>query len=91
MHSGCLLAACDCRLAIVEQAERALRLKSFDYRVLNLILYQLRGAPYDAKMLAFLRQAELLVEIEDDLKDYHKDVVINTLSEYCNHSSMICF
>merc|ERR1712232_235380 len=68
--------------ATVAQAHRALRLKSFDYRVLNLPLYQLRGAPYDETMLAFLREAELLVEIEDDLKDYHKDVVRNSFNVY---------
>eukprot|EP00928_Gymnodinium_smaydae_P097460 TRINITY_DN8833_c0_g2_i1.p1 TRINITY_DN8833_c0_g2~~TRINITY_DN8833_c0_g2_i1.p1 ORF type:complete len:386 (-),score=90.50 TRINITY_DN8833_c0_g2_i1:6-1163(-) len=68
--------------ATVAQAQRALRLKSFDYRVLNLLLFQLRGAPYNAKMLAFMRQAELLVEIEDDLKDYNKDVVRNSFNIY---------
>lgn len=61
--------------ADLDSACRASSMKSFDYRVLHLILYQLRGVPYDDKVIAFMREAEILVEIEDDLKDYHKDVL----------------
>eukprot|EP00971_Amphidinium_carterae_P206380 4095654-Amphidinium_carterae.1 len=53
----------------IEEVQKAMSWKSFDYRVLNLVLYQLQETPYDHAMLDFLREAELLVEVEDDLKD----------------------
>eukprot|EP00198_Chlamydomonas_reinhardtii_P014441 XP_001703778.1 predicted protein [Chlamydomonas reinhardtii] len=44
--------------------------KSFDYRVLCLLLFRLSGRPHDERLLAFLRLDEMLVDISDDLCDY---------------------
>ncbi|XP_024516348.1 uncharacterized protein LOC9662590 isoform X1 [Selaginella moellendorffii] len=46
---------------------RAVRLKSFDYRVLNLLLYRLRDEEVNEVHFNFLKTSELLVEISDDL------------------------
>ena len=46
--------------------------KSFDYRVLNLLLYRLTERPYDEALLRFLCVDEHLVDINDDLVDYEK-------------------
>eukprot|EP00250_Pteridium_aquilinum_P011074 c19824_g1_i1 orf=90-974(+) len=49
---------------------RAIKLKSFDYRVLNLLLYELTHQPVNETHMDFLSASELLVEISDDLFDY---------------------
>ncbi|CAN4126720.1 unnamed protein product [Withania somnifera] len=51
----------------VEDVMRAIRVKSFDYRVLNLLLYQLRGEKVNDTHMEFLSISEFLVEISDDL------------------------
>lgn len=38
--------------------------------MLNLLLYQLRGAPVDEQLMQFLAVDEHLVDIGDDLVDY---------------------
>lgn len=47
----------------LEEALAASAAKSFDYRLLNQLVYALRGAPPDAALLEFLRVDELLVDI----------------------------
>ncbi|XP_024516351.1 uncharacterized protein LOC9662590 isoform X4 [Selaginella moellendorffii] len=59
---------------------RAVRLKSFDYRVLNLLLYRLRDEEVNEVHFNFLKTSELLVEISDDLYDYEEDVVDNSFN-----------
>ncbi|GAB4820398.1 hypothetical protein N2152v2_007444 [Parachlorella kessleri] len=54
--------------------------KSFDYRLLNLVLYALRCQPPDPLLLEFLRVDEHLVDIGDDLVDYEGDVVKNSFN-----------
>ncbi|KAG2437905.1 hypothetical protein HXX76_005521 [Chlamydomonas incerta] len=54
--------------------------KSFDYRVLCLLLFRLSGRAYDDGLLAFLRLDEMLVDISDDLCDYEDDVVANSFN-----------
>ncbi|XP_073033500.1 uncharacterized protein [Primulina eburnea] len=61
----------------IEDVTRAIHLKSFDYRVLNLLLYQLRVAMVNEAHMEFLSVSELLVEISDDLFDYEDDVAEN--------------
>ncbi|XVF59006.1 hypothetical protein PTKIN_Ptkin07bG0239100 [Pterospermum kingtungense] len=51
----------------IEDVMRAIHLKSFDYRVLNLLLYQLRGEEVNDLHMEFLSVSEFLVEISDDL------------------------
>nr|XP_024365945.1 uncharacterized protein LOC112277635 isoform X2 [Physcomitrium patens] len=63
-----------------EDVLRALRLKSFDYRILNLLLYGLLHEPVNEAHFEFLSVSELLVEISDDLFDYEEDVVKNTFN-----------
>ncbi|XP_022136921.1 uncharacterized protein LOC111008497 isoform X2 [Momordica charantia] len=64
----------------VEDVMRAIHLKSFDYRVLNLLLYQLRGEKVNDLHMEFLSISELLVEIADDLFDYEDDVLENNFN-----------
>ncbi|KAG6577292.1 hypothetical protein SDJN03_24866, partial [Cucurbita argyrosperma subsp. sororia] len=64
----------------VEDVMRAIHLKSFDYRVLNLLLYQLRGERVNDLHMEFLSISELLVEIADDLFDYEDDVLENNFN-----------
>ena len=73
---------------MVQKANRAISLKSFDYRVLPLLLYPLTGRSKLANtaaqeaLTAWLSVYMQLVEIEDDLKDYHKDVRRNSFNLY---------
>lgn len=59
---------------------RAIHLKSFDYRVLNLLLYQLRGEEVNDMHMEFLSASEFLVEVSDDLFDYEDDVLENSFN-----------
>ncbi|GJN27436.1 hypothetical protein PR202_gb15462 [Eleusine coracana subsp. coracana] len=51
----------------IEDVMRAIHLKSFDYRVLNLLMYQLTSQQINDLHMDFLSVSELLVEISDDL------------------------
>ncbi|XP_059433224.1 uncharacterized protein LOC132166431 isoform X2 [Corylus avellana] len=64
----------------VEDVLRAIHLKSFDYRVLNLLLYQLRGEEVNNLHMEFLSVSEFLVEVSDDLFDYEDDVIENSFN-----------
>jgi hypothetical protein len=65
----------------LEDVMRAIHLKSFDYRVLNLLLYKLRGEEVNELHMDFLSISEFLVEVADDLFDYE---VRYTLKELPN-------
>ncbi|GLC43652.1 hypothetical protein PLESTF_001616300 [Pleodorina starrii] len=54
--------------------------KSFDYRVLCLLLFRLARLPHDEALLSFLRLDEMLVDISDDLVDYEDDVLANSFN-----------
>ncbi|CAA0838168.1 Unknown protein [Striga hermonthica] len=60
----------------IEDVKRAIHLKSFDYRVLNLLLYQLRGEKVKELHMEFLSISELLVEISDDLTILWRTILI---------------
>eukprot|EP00439_Symbiodinium_sp_Y106_P081759 s367_g20.t2 len=62
--------------------EEALRLKSFDYRTMNLLLYIMRGEEPNEEHMNFLATSEILVEIGDDLVDYFDDVERNSFNLY---------
>ncbi|KAK9949543.1 hypothetical protein M0R45_005061 [Rubus argutus] len=64
----------------VDDAIKAIHLKSFDYRVLNLLLYQLRGEKINELHMEFLSVSEFLVEVADDLFDYEEDVLENNFN-----------
>jgi len=66
----------------ISDAQRAISYKSFDYRLLNLLLYKVSARPYDDQLLEFLSASELLVEIGDDLVDYEEDVLGNAFNIY---------
>ncbi|KAI5082375.1 hypothetical protein GOP47_0002118 [Adiantum capillus-veneris] len=59
---------------------QAIKLKSFDYRVLNLLLYAMLNKPVNEIHMEFLSASELLVEISDDLFDYEEDVLRNSFN-----------
>ncbi|XP_042427842.1 uncharacterized protein LOC122015162 isoform X1 [Zingiber officinale] len=65
---------------VVEDVLKAIHLKSFDYRVLNLLLYQLRGEQVNELHMEFLSVSEYLVELADDLYDYEDDVMENSFN-----------
>ncbi|CAI9753179.1 unnamed protein product [Fraxinus pennsylvanica] len=64
----------------IEDAIRAIHLKSFDYRVLNLLLYHMRSEKVNELHMEFLSRSELLVEVSDDLFDYEDDVLNNNFN-----------
>ncbi|CAH8270664.1 unnamed protein product [Arabidopsis lyrata] len=64
----------------LEDVMRAIRLKSFDYRVLNLLLYKLREEEVNELHMDFLSISEFLVEVADDLFDYEDDVLENNFN-----------
>ncbi|KAL6845723.1 hypothetical protein ACP4OV_024298 [Aristida adscensionis] len=64
----------------VEDVMEAIHLKSFDYRVLNLLMYHLTGQQVNELHMDFLSISEFLVEISDDLYDYEDDVMNNTFN-----------
>ncbi|PWA69186.1 hypothetical protein CTI12_AA052700 [Artemisia annua] len=64
----------------VEDVMKAIHLKSFDYRVLNLLLYQLNGRKINETHMEFLSVSEFLVEVSDDLFDYEDDVLENNFN-----------
>ncbi|KNA23563.1 hypothetical protein SOVF_023700 [Spinacia oleracea] len=64
----------------IEDVLRGIELKSFDYRFLNLLLYQLRGAEVNDLHMEFLTISEYLVEVSDDLFDYEEDVLENNFN-----------
>ncbi|KAL5556267.1 hypothetical protein UlMin_038503 [Ulmus minor] len=63
-----------------EDVIKAIHLKSFDYRVLNLLLYQLRGEQVNELHMDFLSISEFLVEVADDMFDYEDDVLENNFN-----------
>ncbi|CAO2035266.1 unnamed protein product [Urochloa humidicola] len=64
----------------IDDVMKAIHLKSFDYRVLNLLMYQLTGQQVNELHMDFLSISEFLVEISDDLYDYEEDVMDNTFN-----------
>ncbi|CAM0904398.1 unnamed protein product [Alopecurus aequalis] len=64
----------------IEDVMTAIHLKSFDYRVLNLMMYRLTGQQVNELHMEFLSVSEFLVEISDDLYDYEDDVINNTFN-----------
>ncbi|KAF7839931.1 EPIDERMAL PATTERNING FACTOR-like protein 1 isoform F [Senna tora] len=65
---------------LVEDVMKAIHLKSFDYRVMNLLLYKLREEKVEELHMEFLSVSEFLVEIADDLYDYEDDVLENNFN-----------
>uniref|UniRef100_A0A7N0VLE9 Uncharacterized protein n=2 Tax=Kalanchoe fedtschenkoi TaxID=63787 RepID=A0A7N0VLE9_KALFE len=64
----------------IQVVMRAIHLKSFDYRVLNLLLFNVRGEKVDNIFMDFLSASEFLVEVADDLFDYEDDVLENNFN-----------
>ncbi|KAG8096510.1 hypothetical protein GUJ93_ZPchr0013g37385 [Zizania palustris] len=64
----------------IQDVMEAVHLKSFDYRVLNLLMYHLTGQQVNEVHMEFLSVSEFLVEISDDLYDYEDDVINNTFN-----------
>jgi hypothetical protein len=56
--------------------------KSFDYRVLHLLLFGLTGRSPDDALLAWLHTNETLVDLHDDLVDYEDDVLSDAFNVY---------
>ncbi|KAK9166997.1 hypothetical protein Scep_002188 [Stephania cephalantha] len=65
---------------LIEDVLRAVHLKSFDYRVLNLLVYQLMREEVNEVHMEFLSVSEFLVEVSDDLFDYEDDVLNNSFN-----------
>merc|ERR1712130_739756 len=62
--------------------QKCISLKSFDYRLMNLVLYKIRKTEYNEKHLLFLRSHELIIEIGDDLFDYEDDIIKQSFNIY---------
>lgn len=76
------LANCQATEISIDLAKKALRSKSFDYRILNLLVYNLRKESPNLAHLRFLRVSELFVELNDDLFDYEDDVSKKSFNIY---------
>ncbi|KAL3845153.1 hypothetical protein ACJIZ3_002556 [Penstemon smallii] len=74
----------------IEDVTRAIHLKSFDYRVLNLLLYQLRGEKVNELHMEFLSISELLVEVSDDLCIYVQILFVIGRTTLWRTISMFC-
>ena len=68
--------------ALLRSACRASACKSFDYSVLALLVAGLTGRTVSNEMMLLLGACFQLVEIEDDLKDYEKDVEKGAFNVY---------
>ncbi|DBB04085.1 TPA: hypothetical protein ACH3X1_013138 [Trebouxia sp. C0004] len=79
IHSQVQKSSANFDLADVHKTSEA---KSFDYRVLNLLLYKLTRRSHDDTLLHFLFLDEHLVDIGDDLVDYEDDVIANSFNIY---------
>ncbi|KAG6547361.1 hypothetical protein Mapa_011298 [Marchantia paleacea] len=64
----------------MEDVFKTIELKSFDFRILNHLLYSLTHRMVNETHMEFLRVAEFLVEIADDLFDYEDDVRKNSFN-----------
>ncbi|KAK9915244.1 hypothetical protein WJX75_006595 [Coccomyxa subellipsoidea] len=81
-HPNCAAPDESARHLSIDQIHAASQAKSFDYRVLNLLLYGLTGRPVDDQLMEFLAVDEHLVDIGDDLVDYEDDVMANSFNIY---------
>nr|CAB3484691.1 unnamed protein product [Digitaria exilis] len=66
----------------IDDVMKAIHLKSFDYRVLNLLMYQLTGQQVNELHMDFLSISEFLVEISDDLYDYEAKCIGEAEEQY---------
>lgn len=66
----------------LEEVVATHEMKSFDYRVLHLLLCALAGRKADPQLIEFLKVDEMLVDISDDLVDYEDDVEDNSFNIY---------
>ncbi|GBG91716.1 hypothetical protein CBR_g53530, partial [Chara braunii] len=66
----------------LEDVLRAVHIKSFDYRVMFLLFYGLRGAPVNDLHMEFISTLEIIGEMCDDLRDYETDVRRNTFNVF---------
>lgn len=66
----------------VEEIFKCSEAKSFDYRVLHLLLHKLIECEVQAALFEFMFYTEHLVEIQDDLFDFEKDVSRNSFNIY---------
>eukprot|EP00803_Ostreobium_quekettii_P000365 evm.model.scf_159.4 EVM.evm.TU.scf_159.4 scf_159:33780-34786(-) len=64
----------------LEQVHLASSAKSFDFRILHMLLFLLIKKPYNDTLLEFLRVDECLIDISDDLLDYEEDVLSNSFN-----------
>ena len=64
----------------LEEAHAASEKKSFDYRVLNHLVYALRGETPNPALLEFLSVDEHLLDTGDDLVDYEDDCCENAFN-----------
>ena len=68
------------RPVALEDVYSASGLKSFDYRLLHVLLCRLCGSTASEALLRFLRVDEALTDIADDLLDYEKDTRRNSFN-----------
>ena len=74
--------SCEIKDEFKEMIDYCISLKSFDYRILNLICYKLSKTKINYNHLSFLRFHELIIEIGDDLYDYEDDILKNSFNVY---------
>lgn len=60
-----------------EDIAQANRFKCYDFRVLHRLLYKLKNEPYDEELLDAFWIGEMLVDVEDDIRQYEDDAKRN--------------
>lgn len=65
-----------------EDIVQANRCKCYDFRVLHRLLYKIQNRSYDESILNAFWWGERLVDVEDDIKQYHDDVSRNVYNTY---------
>lgn len=74
---------CGDQLYSLEDLKLALSWRSFDFRVLHLVLLQILGSTPDERLLAWFHVFEMLMEIQDDKLSEDEDRRKRTMNTFC--------
>jgi len=66
----------------IEVVDRAISIKNVDYNILHHVLYKLRKAEYDDFAIHFMDVFYKIMCIDEDIRDYEKDLLGNSFNGY---------
>lgn len=73
---------CSGRPFVYEEIVKANMFKCYDFNILHRLLFKLLGKPYDENMLSGIWIDEMLVDVEDDIRQYQDDMRRNVYNTY---------